>query len=950
MEPDGRDHRNDFERDVKAGNRDWETRVNRMGRSSFLHRLVSRGRAWVSAVAGRERLEFEMKTELDSHLEMLIAEFARKGYEPEEATRRARMTLGGTVTHKEGMRAALGLRWWDEFWADLRFAARLLRKRPGFTAIAVTSLALGIGANTAIFSVAKKVMLDTLPVNKPHELRLLTWVSGHERPVPPVWGDVLQTPNGGLQSNGFSYRVMEELRTRSDVIDGAIAFKDVQMTATIDGEPQLVTSEMVSGNVFDVLGVSPLAGRGLTQSDDAGPGRGPVAIISESYWTERFGRSTSAVGETISLNGVPVTIVGVGPAHFNGLQFGVITDVFVPITMQPVLLPRAQRSTVSLLNNPQSWWVQMLVRLRPGVPEAQAQAALDVALRETAMATLPATPALDLLHLHLEPGDRGLDYVRGQFMQPSFVLLALAGLVLLLACVNLANLLLARAATRQREMSTRLALGAGRARILRQLLTESLLLSGLGGASGLLLGFLGRNLIPRLIEDTLQPSGMRIDFDWRVVAFTLAVSLAAGILFGVAPAWRAMHADSSHSLKGAGTASQGRQKMLLGKGLVLVQIALAAILLVGAGSFVRTLVELSRTPLGFRSDHLLLFQLNPPQARYTEAQVATMYKQLEEKFAAIPGVRSVSMSNIAIIGDGHSGSTFHVLGAPPDREEVRVQTNTVGSDFFRTMGIPIVRGRAFNASDTATSPKVAVVNRALAKQFFPGQDALGKIFESDPEDIEGPVEIIGICPDTRYADIRSETPATFYVDYRQKPGAGRMVFEMQTEGEPASVLSAARAAVATLDANLPLTDVRTMQQQVASTTREERMFAELTSGFGLLALVLASVGIYGIMAYAVAGRTSEIGIRMALGAQPRQVRGMILRESTTLTIAGIVVGVSAALLLMRLVKSMLYGIQAGDPLTLAGGVAVLVSVALAASWIPARRAARIQPMEALRHE
>ena len=907
-------------------------------------------RSWVRAAFLRDSLEVEMDAELAHHVEKLTADLMRDGYAPEEAARRARIALGGVMVHKEEMRASLGLRWWDELRADARYGLRMLRRSPGFTAIAVISLALGIGANTAIFSVAKKVMFDTLAVSRPHELRLLTWVSGHERPVPPVWGDVSATENGGLVSNSFSYAVVEELRKRTDVVQDVIAFKDIQMTATIDGAPELVTSELVSGNAFDALGVTPLVGRGFTQSDDAGPGTGPVAVISESYWTQRFGRAAGVVGKTIALNGVPVTVVGVGQAHFNGLQIGAMTQVFVPITMQPVLIPRAQQNTASLLNNPQSWWVQMLVRLRPDVPEAQAQAALDVVLRQTAMATLPATPALDLLHLQFAPGDRGLDYVRGQFVQPSFVLLALAGLVLLLACVNLANLLLARAATRQREMSTRLALGAGRGRILRQVLTESLLLSALGGAAGLLLGFLGRNLIPRLLDNTGQPSAMQVDFDWRVVAFTVAVSLATGILFGVVPAWQAMHTESAPALKGAGTASQGRHKMRLGKGLVVMQIALSAILLVGAGLFVRTLVKLSQTPLGFLSDHLLLFQLNPPRARYTEAQVTAMYKQLEDKFAAIPGVRSASMSNIAIIGDGNSGSTFHVLGTAKDKEEIRVQTNTVGRDFFTTMGIPIVRGRGFNASDTATSPKVAIVNQALARQFFPGQDALGKIFESDPEDIDGPVQIIGICPDTRYADLRSDTPPTFYVDYRQKPGAGRMIFEIQTAGEPASVLNAARAVVASMDHDLPLTDVRTMQQQVSSTMVGERMFAELTSGFGLLALVLASVGIYGIMAYAVASRTSEIGIRMALGAQPGNVRRMILGESTWLALIGTGVGVATALLLTKQVKAMLYGIEAYDPLTLAAVVAVLLTVATAASWIPARRAARLQPMKALRHE
>jgi predicted permease len=656
------------------------------------------------------------------------------------------------------------------------------------------------------------------------------------------------------------------------------------------------------------------------------------------------------LGKTISLNGVPVTVIGVGPAHFEGLQFDAITQVFVPITMQPLLVPRAQMSTVSLLDNPQSWWVQILVRLRSDVPEARAQAALDVVLRQTAKATLAPTPALDQLHLQFAPGDRGLDYLHGNFARPSYVLLALAGLVLLLACVNLANLLLARAAARQREMSTRFALGAGRARILRQVLTETFLLSALGGGAGLLLGFLGRDLLPQLLDKGARSAALQADFDWRVLAFTAGLSLATGILFGVAPAWQAMHAEPGTALKDAEHASAGRSRMRLGRGLVIFQIALSSILLIGAGLFVRTLVNLSHTPLGFRSDHLLLFQLNPPRARYTDAQINSLYRQLEAKLSAIPGVLSASMSNIAIIGDGQSGAMFHVLGTPKDKEAIRVQTNVVGQEFFSTMGIPIVRGRGFTASDTASSLKVAIVNRAMARRFFPGRDPIGQSFETDPEDVEGPVQIVGICPDTRYADLRSETPPTFYLNYRQLQRGGRMVFEIHTSDEPAFVLSAIRATVGSLDRDLPLIDVRTMRQQVEGTMADERAFAELTSGFGLLALALACVGVYGVMAYSVAQRTSEIGIRIALGARPQQVRRMILRESTGLAAVGIVVGLAGALAFTRLIKSLLYGIAPDDPLTLGAGVGLLLAVVLISSWVPARRAAGVEPMVALRHQ
>jgi predicted permease len=917
---------------------------------SWVMRIAAPVRSRAGALFERGRLEAEMEAELAHHLEERTADLVEAGCAQEEAARRARVELGPALMHKEKMRASVGLRWFDEIASDLRYALRMLRKSPGFTALAATSLALAIGANTAIFTVAKKVLFDALPVRNPYALRMVTWVSGHEQPVPPAWGDVSERPGGGLVSDAFSYRVLEEMRKRTDVIADTIGFKDVSMTATVDGDPEVVNGEMVSGNVFDALGVAPILGRSFTQAEDAGPGLGPVAILSERYWAQRFGRSTAVLGKTISLNGVPVTVIGVGPAHFEGLQFDAITQVFVPITMQPLLVPRAQMSTVSLLDNPQSWWVQILVRLRSDVPEARAQAALDVVLRQTAKATLAPKAALDQLHLQFAPGDRGLDYLHGNFARPSYVLLALAGLVLLLACVNLANLLLARAAARQREMSTRLALGAGRARILRQVLTETFLLSALGGGAGLLLGFLGRDLLPQLLDKGARSAALQADFDWRVLAFTAGLSLATGILFGVAPAWQAMHAEPGTALKDAEHASAGRSRMRLGRGLVIFQIALSSILLIGAGLFVRTLVNLSHTPLGFRSDHLLLFQLNPPRARYTDAQINSLYRQLEAKLSAIPGVLSASMSNIAIIGDGQSGAMFHVLGTPKDKEAIRVQTNVVGQEFFSTMGIPIVRGRGFTASDTASSLKVAIVNRAMARRFFPGRDPIGQSFETDPEDVEGPVQIVGICPDTRYADLRSETPPTFYLNYRQLQRGGRMVFEIHTSDEPAFVLSAIRATVGSLDRDLPLIDVRTMRQQVEGTMADERAFAELTSGFGLLALALACVGVYGVMAYSVAQRTSEIGIRIALGARPQQVRRMILRESTGLAAVGIVVGLAGALAFTRLIKSLLYGIAPDDPLTLGAGVGLLLAVVLISSWVPARRAAGVEPMVALRHQ
>jgi predicted permease len=522
--------------------------------------------------------------------------------------------------------------------------------------------------------------------------------------------------------------------------------------------------------------------------------------------------------------------------------------------------------------------------------------------------------------------------------------------VLLLACVNLANLLLARAATRGREISTRLALGAGRMHILRQVLLESLLLSSIGGVAGLVLGYLGRNAIPRLLAAPWQPATMQVDFDWPVLVFTVAASLGTGLLFGIVPALQATRTDVNTALKDASHATANRHKMWLGKGLVVFQIALSTLLLIGAGLFVRTLVNLSHRPLGFRADHILLFRLSPPRTRYTDVQMVALYRQVEEKLAAIPGVRSVSMSNIAIIGDGHSGSTFHVSGQPVPQEAVRVQTNHVGVNFFQTMGIPILQGRGFNAQDTSTSPTVAVVNRTLARQFFPNENPIGQTFEADADDVKGRVQIVGIAADTRYADLRSETPPTFYLSYQQTLEASRMVVEIRTAEEPGTVLSQVRTTIESLDRDLPLIDVRTMSEQIRATVSGERIFAQLTSAFGVLALVLACIGIYGIMAYTVARRTGEIGIRMALGAQAGRVLTMVLREVSWLAFAGIAVGIGGALWLAHFLSAMLYGLKPSDPLTLASAASLLMVVAILAGFGPARRASRVDPIRALRHE
>lgn len=912
---------------------------------------IRRFAARLRGVFSRGRTGSELEDEIELHIQMLTERFIRQGMDADEARAAARRQFGNATFLRERHSEQRSFSIFVTLGRDLHFGLRQLKRNPLLAFVGITSLALGIGVNTAIFTAAKRVLFDTLPVARPDQLRLLTWVSGPEQAVPPAWGDVEPNASGGLMGNAFSYPVLEAMRKRADAVEALIAFKDAPMTVTIDGHAEMVNGELISGNGFEALGVRAELGRTLTAADDAAVGSGPVAVISDGYWAQRFARSPLAVGKTISLNGVPVTIAGVSGGRFAGLEMGSQMQIFVPLTMQPLILPKAQNSSASLLDNPQSWWVQILARPRAGVSDARAQAELDASLRQAALPVLKPTGDLDRFHLQFEPGDRGLDYLRGDYARPSYVLLTLAGLVLLLACLNLANLLLARSATRQRELSTRLALGASRASLIRQMLTESVLLSSFGGAAGLLLGYLGRNLIPRLLTNSHGPELAQVQFDWQVLLFTLGITFATGILFGLAPAWQATRAAGHVGLKESGGATANRHKLWFDKGLVIGQIALSAILLMGAGLFVHTLLNLNGVSLGLETDHMLLFRLSLPHARYNDAQMTTFFNQLQEKLAALPGVRSVTVSNIGIIGDGHSGSTFRIPGRPQEKFPARVQALGVGVDFFQTLGIAIQQGRAFNHQDTASAPKVGIVNRALARRFFPNENPIGKTFEADPEDIDGPIQIVGIAADTRYADLREETPPTFYVPYVQNVnGPGRMMVELRTSAEPGSVLPEVRRVVESLDRDLPMMDVRTMKDQVRTTLADERALAQLAGGFSVLALVLASIGIYGIMAYAVNMRTAEIGLRIALGARTGQVLSGVMREALGLTGAGIVLGLIAAIWLTRFIRVMLYGLGSVDSLTVGGTALMLLCVALAAAFAPARRASRIDPIRALRQD
>lgn len=799
--------------------------------------------------------------------------------------------------------------------SELIFAARVLRKSRGFTLVAATSLALAIGANTTIFSVAKQLLFERLDVPNAARLRLLTSTDAN-----------------------FSHPIYEQLRAQSQAVGDLLAFHTTAVNATVGDNAERVLAHEVSGNYYAVLGVQPQLGRSIRASDDTAASE-PVVVISDAFWEREFARSATALGQTIRLNDVPVTIVGVNPKGFTGAASTLPSQApAVIVTLAKATLVTPSSDGRNWLADPAAPAVNILARTKPGVSDSTAQAALDTQFSTIVRATLPIHAGDAVPRLRLRDGSRGLFAQQQIFATPIAVLMIFLGLVLLLACANIATLMLARGARRQREMSVRLALGAGRARILRQMLIESLLLAAIGGAGGLALAYVGRGAVARFTPR----------FDWQVFGFTALISTATGVLFGLAPALAAMRAEIAGGVKG---------RARIGKSLVGFQIALATLLVIGAGLFIRSLAGLTAVHPGFRTDHLLLAQIVLPQNRYPAGANVAFHQRMEQAIANIPGVASVSGAEIPYLSGDQLQTKFLPQGEAMDASRDQTEPyNAVGIHFFDTLGIPIVAGRAFGIGDTASSPKVAVINRRLAAARFPNQNPIGKRVSlgmyAGYGDVltTGQIEIVGVSGDTLYGDLHAMPPPQLFVPYVQQTQIRRLTYQIRTHATPEAIVPALRRAVHTADPALPLVNVRTQQDQIDADLADERLLVSLTSAFGLLALVLASVGIYGVMAYSVAQRTKEIGIRMALGAIPRQILTMVLREASSLSAAAIAIGVGASFLVARFAKSMLFGIAPSDPATLWGAAGLLMVVAVGASWIPARRAASVQPMEALRRD
>jgi len=904
----------------------------------------------VAAMFRRRKLDGELDEELRAHLEMAAEENRRRGMGADDAWRQALRDFGGVTQVRETVRMREGWLAIENLRRDLGYAVRMLRKSPGFAAIAIGSLALGIGANTAIFSIAKQALLDRLHVPHAGELRLLACRSGRQSVVHSSWGDWEKTADG-VTSTSFSYPVYQQMRKQNHALADLFAFKNLgRMNVTVDGEAEVVQGDLVSGNFYEQMEVRPQLGRAILPADDEKVGGSPVAVISDGYWTRRFNRSSAVIGKTILVNLVNVTVVGVNPRGFTGAKGTQSSpEIFMPFSLQPLVYPYS--SVDSLLTSDKVWWMQMMARAKPDVDEEKARAALDVALKSAVRATMTVKPEQSMPDLVLADGSRGMNEASRELAQPLMVLMSLVGLVVLLACANMANLLLARSSARQREMGVRLALGAGRARILRQMLTESLLLSVLGGLVGLVVGYFGRNALLAMFSGPGDPMTMQGSFSWGVFGFNAALSVVTGILFGVGPALEATRTQVTSTLKDAAQTTTRRRKGFAGRAIVAFQVALSMLLVVVAGVFLRTMINLSRVDPGFDPRNIVLFELRPPQTEYPGAKEAALFREIVDRLRAVPGVESVSPTSVAPLSRSYENDDFLPVGRKQGHDDI-ADNSTVGDAYFATFRIPIVAGRGFAETDTEMSPKVAVVNQALAKQFFPGENPVGKSFTtSDEKDNKLMYQIVGVCADTRYGSLREDPPPIFFVDYRQAPAINwGMTFAVKTRTARAAIAPSLRRAVQSVDRNLPLTDVRTQEEQIDELLRNEHVFAELTAGFGIVALLLACIGIYGLMAYAVSRRTNEIGIRMALGARAEQVLGMVLREALWMTGVGVVVGLGAALAVGRLIASLLFGLKAWDPMTLSGAAVLLVAVALGASWVPARRAAGVDPGRALREQ
>jgi predicted permease len=841
---------------------------------------------------------------------------------------------------------------------DLRHAARMLWHAKGWTTVVVLSLALGIGANTALFSAVNGLLLLRVPVRDPDSLVRLRWHGRNDMVNSSSdYGFLNRGPSNENVRATFSYPMYQQFladnRTMTDLIACAPYGR---VNVVVDGHAEIASAFISSGNYFQMLGVGARLGRTILPDDDK-PTAPPVAVISSKYWHSRFATDPSIVGKTVRANNVQVTIVGVISPAFSGIQqpMGEAPDISLPLSLDPQLnLPG---SGPSRLQQPTYWWLQVMGRLKPGSTPQQVQGNLEGVFQQTARSgmaqhmsglsdkergTAVNRTRTEVPRLRAEPGRTGIYDVNTNELRSVTILSVVVALVLLIVCANVANLLLSRATTRQKELTVRLSLGATRARLVRQLLTESLLLASIGGALGIAVGYWGKQLLPG--------SPQEAPLDWRVLAFVLVITVVTGILFGIAPALRGTGMNVNAALKETSRSVVG-SRSILGKSLLVVQIAISLVLIVGAGLFLRTLQNLRHVDVGFNPQNLLLFRVNPTLNQYDDQKRTALYRDMIDRLGAVPGVRAVAMSQPALLSGSVNSTSIFVQGRTYSgdvRQSDSINRLVISSNFFEVMGIRLLSGRTFNDRDIQTAPKVVIINEAAARKYFADENPVGRRFGSSVE-TSGDQEIVGVAADVKYNSVRDPAPPTMFVPYQQgRPG--NTMFEVRTAGGAASVTSAVRAAVRQIDPNLPIMDISTQIEQIERRFQQEKVFAQAYTLFGGLALLVASVGLFGLMSYNVARRTNEIGIRMALGAQRGDVLGLVMKESMTLVVVGVVLGLGAALAASRLVETLLFGLAPRDLSTMVAAVLMMIAVSAIAGYLPARRASRVDPMVALHYE
>jgi predicted permease len=916
--------------------------------------------SWLSRFFFRARAERDLDRELAYHLDRQVSDLIAQGLDPAEAVRQARLTFGGREQIKEAARDVRGTRWVEDFFRDCRHGLRLLRRTPAFTTVAVVSLALGIGANTAIFSLIDSIMLRSLPVTDPASLVTMNWrsrpftfpsrngVAGSEFVMRDLEEGPLYRESTGVTAGVFPYPAFERLhQVSAPVLSSLFAhFPAGSLNVVLDGEAELGNGQWVSGGFFSGLAVHAVAGR-LFVADDDRPGAPPVAVISMEYSQRRFGGATRAVDRSIVINRVAFTVIGVTPPEFFGVDPAASVDVYLPLHANMRFSPAAAR----VFTAQNAYWLQMMGRLRPGVTSAQAEAALGPAFTQWAASTASSDrERANLPALQIEEGSGGLDSLRRRYSRPLFVLLGIVGLILAIACANTANLLLARAAARRGEMAVRLSTGAGRLRLIRQLLTESIMLALIGGALGAAIAVAGIRLLTRLLANGEPGVSLRPELNWPVLLTTIGLSLLCGLAFGLAPAIQSTRPALMPALKAARSTESWmrvrnrRVRLNPSAILVVAQVAVSLLLLVAAGLFVRTLASLQSIDVGFNREGVLLFDVDAGRSGRSQPDVAAFYADLQRRLRALPGVAAATLSRTSLIRAG-SAVPITVHGTPAPG----ISSFSTGPGFFSAMQIPLLQGREFDERDLGDGRPVVVVNDVFAKTYFPDVNPVGRSIGrggTTPRELE----IVGVTATARYGGLKGEIPPVVYFPYTQYPPLRQMTYAVRTHGDPLSHVNAVRQAVREADAQVPLANVRTLAGDIDRTINQEIVFARLCSAFAILGLVIACFGVYGTMSHAVARRTGEIGLRMALGARRGSLVWMVLRDVCVMTAVALAVSMPIALATSRFVDSFLFGIEPNDPLALALAVSVLVSAALVAGLGPALKASRINPLVALRQE